>query len=493
MCSPETNHRHARINGSISSEPSLAAPCFAPYIQKLRRDRLILATPAELDNPNRSWSGSIEIVARESTELAGRGPASFALLFDEFAHVSATTSAIDADRLYAAATPALDQFRGYDFIYEGSSPSHQTGQFYRNYQRGLEIDPMTRRARNPDILVVQLPSWGPYLDWERAETIKTRPDDATTVGAAGSVPATFARIRRPIQVYDEQMRRREADDPAKFAVERRAQWAHVSDPYLNPALIDKMFGPHDGRVATFHDTGPLAGDYVAHGDPATRHDRFAWVIGHREGPDTRGLYHAWIDLIRYWAPTDFDDDEIDFLTLQEQFYDDIYGFLPYQVTFDQYSSVPIIQTLQQRVNRARLPKRVTFDQRPHTHTGNQELAEVFRTSLTLGLVHCPYDRVADEELRFLQERNGRVDHPDTGDVTTNDVAVSLMVVVRELIGYQNGFAVHDALRGTSLTGTNLNPDHEIHNQFRDFGRAIRQGHLTDPNPARGGHRRRRRH
>jgi hypothetical protein len=118
---------------------------------------------------------------------------------------------------------------------------------------------------------------------------------------------------------------------------------------------------------------------------------------------------------------------------------------------------------------------------------------VFRTSLTLGLVHCPYDRVADEELRFLQERNGRVDHPDTGDVTTNDVAVSLMVVVRELIGYQNGFAVHDALRGTSLTGASLNPDHEIHNQFRDFGRAIRQGHLTDPNPARGGHRRRRRH
>jgi hypothetical protein len=208
------NQSHARANQWLDLVRTIvAAPCFAPYIQKLRRDRLILATPAELDNPNRSWSGSIEIVARESTELAGRGPASFALFFDEMAHVTAATSAIDADRLYAAATPALDQFRGYDFIYEGSSPSHQTGQFYRNYQRGLEIDPMTRRARNPDILVVQLPSWGPYLDWERAETIKTRPDDATTVGAAGSVPATFARIRRPIQVYDEQMRRADATIP----------------------------------------------------------------------------------------------------------------------------------------------------------------------------------------------------------------------------------------------------------------------------------------
>jgi hypothetical protein len=271
-----------------------------------------------------------------------------------------------------------------------------------------------------------------------------RPSTARTVGSK-PVPETFPQIKRPIQVFDDEMRKLEHDDPAGFRVERLAQWANVVDPYLNPALIERMFSPTDGRSPEFSDTGRLALDYVAHGDPATRHDRFAWVIAHREGPDDEGLYHAWIDKIRYWSPADFDDHEIDYLELQEQFVDDIVAFCPYQVTFDQFSSVPVIQTLRDRTRRANLHKEPTFEERPHTKTANDRLAKVFRTALTLGLVHCPYEQLADLELRFLQERAGRVDHPDSGPVTTNDVATALMVVVHELIGYDNGFDIRDAL------------------------------------------------
>jgi hypothetical protein len=39
------------------------------------------------------------------------------------------------------------------------------GRFYE-YTRGLAVDPATGLALNHDILVVQMPSWGPYLDWE---------------------------------------------------------------------------------------------------------------------------------------------------------------------------------------------------------------------------------------------------------------------------------------------------------------------------------------
>src|SRR4051794_29890282 len=248
----------------------VGAPCFWPYIVRLRKDRLVLATAADLANPNRPWPGSIEIVARESTELAGRGAASFALFFDEFAHVTATTSSVAADRLYAAATPALDQFRGFSFIYQASSPAHQLGQFFVNYQRALALGPVTGTARNPQVLSVQLPSWSPYEDWERANTIPTRPDSP---GAPdGKLVWQFPKITRPIQIRDDEMDSLEADDPPTFRVERLALWANVTDPYLNPRLIDRMFAPVDGRVPITATTGALNLDYVAHGDPAIRRD-----------------------------------------------------------------------------------------------------------------------------------------------------------------------------------------------------------------------------
>jgi hypothetical protein len=449
------NRQLARANQWLDLVDTIVmAPCFRPFVQRLTRDRLVLATPADLASPGRPWSGSIEIVARETTEIAGRGAASVALFFDEFAHVSASNSAVDSDRLYAAATPALDQFRGYELIFEASSPSQQSGAFFANYQRGLAIDPASEHSLNREIFVAQLPSDGPYLDWPHAHTIPTRPDDTPTLGPA-AVPAAYPQITWPTQVMDEELRKLEGDDPVRFRVERLAHWANVEDPYLNPALIERMFAPYGDRVPQRQHAGALGLDYVAHGDPATRHDRFAWVIGHREGPDEHGRYHACIDKLDYWSPADFDDHEIDYLALEEHFITDICNFMPYSVTFDQYSSVPVIQTLQQRINHAQLAKRVSFDQRPHTHTGNLELAEVFRAALALGLVHCPYDRLVDDELRFLQERNGRIDHPDTGPVTTNDVAMSLMVVVYELIGYQNGFALKEALASVQPHGTNV--------------------------------------
>jgi hypothetical protein len=44
------------------------------------------------------------------------------LFFDEFAHVTKASSPSDATELWDAATRALDQFRGFDLIYEGSTP-----------------------------------------------------------------------------------------------------------------------------------------------------------------------------------------------------------------------------------------------------------------------------------------------------------------------------------------------------------------------------------
>ncbi|MEZ5136435.1 MAG: hypothetical protein R2699_15645 [Acidimicrobiales bacterium] len=117
-------------------------------------DSLLLFTPADLARIQAGElervpaSASIEIVAR-STQTAGRGPASFALAFDEFAHLVASGANRSAQEVWTSATPSLDQFEKDAFIIEPSSPWQQIGQFYANYLEALRVDgqanPSTRR------------------------------------------------------------------------------------------------------------------------------------------------------------------------------------------------------------------------------------------------------------------------------------------------------------------------------------------------------------
>jgi len=68
------------------------APCFAPYSAKLSRDRLTIATLADLARPDRPFEDTIEVLAMHSTGSSGRGPATAIQLFDEMAFVDPATS-----------------------------------------------------------------------------------------------------------------------------------------------------------------------------------------------------------------------------------------------------------------------------------------------------------------------------------------------------------------------------------------------------------------
>jgi hypothetical protein len=107
----------------------------------------------------------IEIVARESTRLAGRGPASLALFFDEMAYMMETGLTRSADEVYTAAAPANAQFGRYGFIGQTSSPWQRADRFYENYQTALRVD-TAGRAIHHEALVLQVPSWEMYRDWE---------------------------------------------------------------------------------------------------------------------------------------------------------------------------------------------------------------------------------------------------------------------------------------------------------------------------------------
>jgi hypothetical protein len=150
-------------------ETVLNAPCFRPYIAKPPRggDTLLLYTPQQLagsknPEPDRAL---VEIVAREATRLAGRGPASVALFFDEMSYMMATGQSRSADEVFSAAAPANQQFGRYGFIGQISSPWQRVDRFYENYQRGLRVD-SAGRALHHESLVLQLPSWDMYQDWE---------------------------------------------------------------------------------------------------------------------------------------------------------------------------------------------------------------------------------------------------------------------------------------------------------------------------------------
>lgn len=455
----------------------VGGPCFAPYVSRPQAERLTVFAPADMLRAQRQSrlgveseadQASFEILAKESTLGAGRGPAAFAEFFDEMAHVVATGANRAAEDVYAAATPALDQFGVDAFLYEPSSPWQQTGQFYANWQKAIELEPDGRPAY-PEMLMFQLPSWGPYEDWEEAGRIPLRPPARVTVEVEVEVPRrtrdgaevvvletreveqlapgqTFQPLKRAIQAYDDQMKQLERANPETFAVERRSRWAQSLAAYLDSTRVEEAFQPWGERVLVVQERGVLAVSYRAHGDPGRVNDSFGFAVAHVEHPQGERVPHVVFDVVHAWRPADFESGRVHYPSVEEDLEGYIERFMPDQLTFDQWNSAGAIDRLQAFVQRRGLPKTTTVYERTATRPINWETAETFKSAVNLGLVHAPMHLpdgrvndasvLAELELRFLEERNGKVDHPSSGPVQSKDVADAMMIVVHALIGEQ---------------------------------------------------------
>jgi len=451
----------------------IASPCFQPYVSQSLGESLTLHSKMSLGRGHELESqgvktsmdlASFEVLPKEATPMAGRGVAGFLLYFDEMAHVIATGASRGAFELYESAIPSLDQFGSDGFVYAGSSPWQMIGKFYDLCQQALEVEYDTLQPVHHDKLLIQLDSWSIYNDYERAHLIQrvpannityhflsrdvenpvlnpslgfhyvfTRSEDGTLVPVRSQ---TFGVIERPIQAYDANMQRLERANPETFAVERRSKWAASVDNYLNPVFVDRMFEPYLGRTLQMVEQGVLARTYVAHGDPSKSQANFGWSVAHAEGPDANGFMHVVFDKIHFWAPWSFDDGNIDYVSVEKDILRDIVAFKPELVTFDQFSSGPIMSHLRQGVVAAKLPKRVTIDERTATAPQNWLVAETFKTALGLNLVHAPYYEQAEVECKFLQVKGNKVDHQTVGPVQTKDVYDSMSNCVYSLIGAQ---------------------------------------------------------
>ncbi len=431
----------------------VGAPCFAPYIATSLGERLSIYAPHDFvrrdDMARRGINtamdlATFEILPKESTLMAGRGPASFIMGFDEMAHVVASGANRSAEEVYTASVPSLDQFKKDGFLIEPSSPWQMTGQFYENYTRAVALEP-DGTPTYAATMMIQLPSWSVYEDWEIAHELPLFPEGFQ--GDNGEYNDTelpgFKRLKNAIQTYDDQMKALEKADPDTFNVERRAQWATVMDAYLDAAKVEQLFSPWYGRperygpaliVPSTH--GILSYGYKGHADPSAVNCRFGIACAHVEY-DSDGRPHAVFDKIHHFDPADFPDHTIDYEEVEDWIWDEILvPFQPEEFTFDQFNSVSSIQTLTKKVARARLPKRTSIFERTATAAWNWKVAETFKSAINMGLVHSFAYEQAELELKFLQKPGtaNKVDHPTVGPVQTKDIADAVMITTYALIG-----------------------------------------------------------
>jgi len=440
-----------------------------PAIATSSEYEIVIRTPADLDRiayltrqkvPIDHRIATLHAVAMSSNSSSGRGATGFANFYDEFAHqITGTGSNRSSEEIYEAYQPSLDQFGKDSLTYIPSSPFTQVGHFYTLYQEGVvpmaSFDPETGKTKiveqtaeqlgtdrdeaeemfvdltaNPEMLVVQLPSWGLYQDWEKAERL----------GLPKKIGA--------IQEYNERMARIEKSNPEKFRVERRSQFATVQDAFFDPKMVERMFDQPDWREdpVCAQDAGRRDRVYRAHIDPGLSNANFALAIGHLEyGPeDEYGEVwpHVIIDVLKVWRPQDYEDRTIDYVQVKHELIEYLRKFPTMEVfTADQWNSAGMLADLRQEFPEMRI-RVEEFNEKD-----NQVRMERMKSAVNLGWVHSYRDNfyggwggigttecLLELEMKFLQRKpNGKVDKQDTGPVTTKDLFDAVNVVTDDLL------------------------------------------------------------
>lgn len=427
----------------------LSAPCFTEYVSRPMGETLTVYAPNDfLRMRKREQRGIVTaadqatftIQPKEATLMSGRGPASFMQGYDEMAHqVSAGGAARSAEEIYGAATPALDQFKKDAFIIEPSSPWQMIGQFYTNWENSLATDAATGQPIYPEMMMVQLTSWDIYQDWQQAHELDLLPSDylGDLKEYQDQPHPQMIRLKGAIQDYDDGMRRLERANPETFSVERLSHWQATIDAYLDPKKIDAVFGPYRDEALQMNRSGVLSVFYKGHADPSLANANFGVAIAHPE-VDDEGFTHCVFDYISHWSPTDFDDNTIDYVQIEQELWELVQDFKTDEFTFDQWNSASVIAQLKKRVYEAKFPKRVQIYEQTATVSHNWKRAENFKISINQGWVHAPFYELAAMELRFLQLKNGKVEKQETGPVTTKDVADCMFECVWKILGDQVG-------------------------------------------------------
>jgi hypothetical protein len=335
----------------------------------------------------------------------------------------------------------------------------------------------------PTLVVLQLPSWAPYLQWERSTEIAMWPGGPCFPEHEGPI------IERAglLELYEDL-------DPDAFATEYGAQFAAGVNAYLNTRTIARLTEPYEGWDMAVQVRGADNRRYAAHGDPSKVGDNFGFAIGHVR-KDADGIPHVYIDDAWSWKPVDFPDHTIDYIDIEHQIAEVLSTFPVKTLTFDQMNSAGTIDHLRAFAAGSRSKHRTDVFERTATAPFNWKAAEIFKSAAMMGLIHIPPSLTeALEELEFLKVTGQRVDHPTTGRVRHKDIADAIMNVVYSLIG-ENWDALFERLAGLHLRASpgfstvapSVAPPSSRSNDEATFAALSRAGSVgrSSPGAARG--------
>ena len=340
------------------------------------------------------------------------------------------------------------------------SHNSKVGQAYQLYKDALEQD-QSGLPSYPHMLVFQLPSWGPYQDWDDSKAL-----------SAQNINRKF---RTAPQVYDFRMEKLEQREPDVFKVERRSQWSEVMNSYLSPLLVEKMFEAFQAATIQYPPEsganlkGNLKWLYRGHADPSKANANFAAAVGHiqpvleREWDQDKEEWvevenqHVFFDWLHVWKPEDYPDHLVPYSLIEEELARRITDYPTMrEFSFDQFGSFVTVPKLKAALKKSGSKTRV--NEVTFTDPSNRERADFFKKALSLGWVHSYRDEFGEEnscllesELKFLQEKKGKVVIPTSGPVTTKDLADCVMTVTVELLRDQiQRQQVRDRLSNTRL-------------------------------------------
>jgi len=247
-----------------------------------------------------------------------------------------------------------------------------------------------------------------------------------------------------------------------------SQWAEVTNSYLNPKMVERMFEPftdNTGELRYLEEQyeGNFAVIYQGHCDPSKSGANTAAMICHVEKiadpEDGEEWFHVIVDWIRVWSPENYEEHQLDYEEIEEELVDTLQRFRTTKVfSFDQYGAFVTLPRLKKRLKNIRPAHKVIIREEKFSLQSNMRRAERFKSALGMNWVHAYRDSygpdgtcLLEQELKFLQEINGRVRKQDFGPIRTEDLSDCLMVCVDGLL--EDNFVkleMRDRLKNTDL-------------------------------------------
>jgi hypothetical protein len=467
--------QYADFSGTVES-----CKAFEPYLSKSLETEFRVSTPEDIRRVAQRKARGVKL-DKDMARLRGkalaanagtlRGSATMAICIDEMAHMIVGEAKASADQVYNAATPALDQFRKDGIIFCNSSPYSKVGMFYDRFRHamreyfpalmpGERIDAENTNG-DPLSLTLRFPSWALFEGYDKDPQRRFR--HAITVSPDWDIDEKKEDGEDRYSEEDKseiiKARTIEAGNPETYKVERRGMFAEVTDAYLNPGMVDRIFA---GKPWRYDENGVLElrpfginrgegatnlNKYKFHLDPSSTTAGFGFAIAHTERfEDQKGnlVPHVVFDLIKRWNPKDSPGQTIVWSVVINEIIELADLFRPVEITFDQFQSAEPIQTLKYALVERNI-ETISVYEKTATLEANWFRAENFKTAMNHGLIHAPADVMAidpygpDQELKFLQQKNTggrypRVDKQEVGPVQTKDMADCMMECVDYLIG-----------------------------------------------------------